>query len=503
MATVFTTGSGRVWVTKFRAGPTHEPKYLGYGQMAGGADWGQGDVTKIESPSDTTYNEWNEIQSFQSSPDRATLTLTIYETIDRSDLMELVRLRCPFDAEVHQGTCGDPRDFNGGWEKVKVFEDSRVTNYTTSDLGASEGEGQDKVTEETPISSRGIYDILRVTYREVAKNEVGEEVIAVDVCDLVTCGDCEGAGSDGCQKVFAVTNAGATSPGVKPQVIITTDQYGVSAIIERWVTTFAIGENASDAACVGAYFVVLGSTSPGSIHYASTQDMIDEVETWTKVATGFIALKTPNSIWNYSPMTSYIAANGGYVYLMKNPADGVTVLDAGSNTTQNLNEIAGWDSQSVAAVGQAGSFVYTTDGFTFALGTAPTGPTNLNAVAYRRKSEIWVGGDDGILYYTTDFGDHWGSKAIPGGGIQIDKIVWLSDKVGLVAVRTAAPLAKILRTIDGGYSWYVTPESSSHNLPAFDYANDIAYCQKEVNKAFIGGLADNGGDGILIKSGDQ
>ncbi len=496
-------GSGRIWTIKFRAGPTHEPFYHADSMLAA-PDWAQGDVTKIEQPSDLSYNQWIEVQSFQNSPDRATSTLTSYERLDRSRIMDLIRLRCSFDVQLHQGICEDPRDFNGGWQKVKIFEDARATSLGGSDLGAMEGTNQDKVTEEMPFSARGIYDVLRMSYREVAKAAVGEEVVGVDVCDLVTCGDCEGASSDGCQKVFAVTNSATSSPGVKPQVIITTDQFGAAAIIERWVTSFAIGENATDGDCIGQYFVVLQSApTVGGIHYANAQDMIDGVETWAKVTTGLVTGKGPKKLWNYSPLTSFIAGLAGYIYLMKSPLDGVTVLDAATNTTQNFNDISGWDATTVAAVGQAGAFVYTTDGYAFSLGVAPTGPVNLTAVAYRRENEIWVGGNNGNVYVTTDYGDHWTTKVLPGTLTQIDKIVWASDSVGFIAGRTAAPAAKILRTINGGYDWYVVPESASLSLPAADYVNDMAVCQKEVNKLFAGGLADNGSDGFLWKGSDQ
>ena len=502
MGNLLLVGSGRVWTIKWRAGPSREPLYHGQG-MAGSPDWGQGDVTKIEQPSDTQYNQWDEIASFQASPDRPTLTLSVYEHSGRSDIMELIRIRCPFDIQVHMGLCEDPRDFDHGWQKVRVLEDASATGYSATDHGALEGGSQDKITEEMPTSARWIYDVLQMRYQSVAANEVGEEVIAVDVCDRITCGDCEGVDpSDGCLKVFAVTNSAGSSPGLLPQVIITTDQFGTNDIIERWVTTFTLGDNASDAACVGSNFVVI--TSDGEeIHYAPTADMIDEDETWTQVTTGIVAGAGPNAIWNYSPLFSFIAGLGGYIYLMKNPSDGLTVLDAASIVTDDLNDIEGWDAENVAAVGDAGAFVYSQDGTNFEAGTAPVGPTDLYALAYRNKSEIWVGGDDGILYVTTDYGAHWTTKALPGAGTQVDKILWLTESVGFVAVRTAAPLGIILRTINGGYTWYIVPEGANQAVPVADGFNDMAGCEKEANRLFIGGLGGDAADGILLKAFDS
>ena len=499
MADILTVGTGRLWTIKFRAGPTHEPIYQNLG-MAGAIDWGQGDVNKIERPSDLAYNQWEQVQTYQMSPDRATLTLTVYSVAARSAIMELVRLRCPFDIQIHHGACGDsPLDFDGGWTKVRIIEDALTTGYTTSDLGALDGEGQDKITEELPTSGRSVYDVLRMAYFNVAQAAVGEKVIAVDVCDLITCGDCPGvAASDGCQRVFAVTNSLGSSPGLLPQVIITTDQYGIATIIERWITTFLLTENATDGVCVGDYFVV-SSAVAAALHYASTQDMVDQVETWTKVTTGFVVGKGPNAMWNYSPMLTYAAGQGGYIYSFKNPASGVTVVDAGTLTVQNLADIAGYDAENVAAVGAAGAFVYTVDGKTWQLGTPPVGPTDLLCLAYRGKNEIWVGGDDGKMYVTTDYGDHWLTVNTVGNLVKVDGIAWASDSVGWAIGRTVTPAGRLLRTINGGYTWYIAPETPGASLPAADYFTSIALCSKEVNIIFLGGLGDNAADGILIK----
>jgi hypothetical protein len=496
------TGSGRVFTIKGRAGPAHEPLYHQSGAW-GTSSWGQGDVTKIEIPSDRQYNTWTEIDSYQASADRATGTLSIYEDFDRSDVMELIRLRCPFDVQIHLGCDGDPRDFDLGWNKIKFFEDARGTSYDPSERAAMEGGGQQANTEDMPVSARDIYDGLRMTFKFVAQNEVGESVIAIKVCDRITCATCEDeVFSDGCQRVLAVTSGVGTSPGVLPQVIITTDQYKINAIIERWITTFAIGEQASDAACVGSYFVV-SSQAGLAFHYANLADMVNQVETWAKVVTGLVAAKGPNAMWNYSPMLTFVAAEDGYIYLMRNPADGVTVLDAGAATADDLNDIAGYDAENVAAVGDATAFVYTTDGASFSTGGEPSGPTNLEAVAYRTRKEIWVGGTgSGNVYYTTDYGDTWTTKALPGSLTQVDKIIWASDSVGFILGQTATPNARVLRTVNGGYTWYVMPEAPGLSLPTFDYANDADVCEKDVNKLFIGGLADNGGDGVIVKSSD-
>lgn len=499
---ILLVGSGRVWTIKFRAGPSREPVYHSLG-AAGAPDWGQGDITKIEIPSDRNYNQWEEVGSFQVSADRPTLNIMVYETVGRSEIMDLIKARCSFDVQIHMGLCEDVRDFDHGWQKVRILEDAKATSYSATDHGALEGANQEKITEEMATSARDIYDVLRMRFQTVAAAEVGEEVVAVSVCDRLVCGDCEGEQpSDGCQRVFALTNSAGSSPGLLPQVIISTDQFGTNAIIERWVTSVTIGEQVDDGVCVGEYYLVAQSTAE-ALHYADADDMADSAETWTEVTTGIVAGAGPTSLWNYSPLLTYAAGLSGYVYLIKNPADGATVLDAGAATTEDLNDISGWNSDNVAAVGDAGAFIYTQDGTNWQAGVAPVGPTDLYAVAYRNESEIWVGGDDGNVYVTIDYGAHWTTKALPGTLTQVDKIVWASDSVGFIAGRTTAPLGKILRTINGGYSWYVAPEASNQSVPTADGFNDLAVCEKEVNIVFAGGLADNASDGILVFGHDS
>lgn len=499
--TVVKTGASRVFIIKHRAGPNREPTYLG-ASMMGSVSWGQGDVTKIEIPSDIQYNRWDQIDSFQPSQDLATSTISVYLYEDRSEVLDLVRLRCAFDAQVHIGFCEDPRDFDGGWRKIKVFEDAKITSYDTPELGALQGDGQGTVMEDISFSSRGVYDILRMLYREVAASAVGEEVIAVSVCDTIACGECTDVEpSDGCQRVFALTNAGTASPGVLPQVVLTTDQFKLDAnLIERWITSASIGDNVTDGTCHGVNYIALSDQD--ELHYANITDMVNENETWAAVSTGFVAAGTPRAIWNYGPSRSFVAGDGGYVYQLVTPGDGVVVLDAGSAVSDDLNDIDGFDLENIAAVGDNGAITYTQDGGSFSSMTAPVGPTDLYAVAYRNKGEIWVAGDTGNAYVTTDYGTSWTTKALPGSLTQVDKIHWHNETVGYIAGRAAGPAGKILRTVNGGYTWYVVPESVGQSIPTNDYINDIATCDLEPNILFAGGLADNGGDGILIKGAD-
>jgi len=496
---VVLSGWGRLFTIQFRAGPGHVPTYQALSK-AGAVDFPQGDVTKIEAPSSYTYNRWDQIAMFQGSADRVTLPVMMRMQDSRSVLLFLSRLRCPLDIQVHFGDCEDPRDFDFGWKKILVFEDGLFTTYGTGDLMAMEGDEQGTIDEEAEISARDVYEILRMTFLEVAKDLVSEEIIAVSVCDNPTCGDC-GSPSDGCSVVMAVSDPATSSPGVLPQVIATADGYATS--LERWITTFAIGEHASDATCVGKYLVVI-SEDGEDIHYAETADILNEEETWTAINTGFVVGSGPTAIWSDGPNDTWMVGLNGYIYHTSDPTSGVTVQDAGAATTENLLDVSGWNNEIVVAVGAANAFVYTLDGATWTAGTGPdVAAPDLISVALRSEKEWWVGTDDGALYVTIDYGEHWTEiTGLKGTPTQVDVIVWASDTVGFVATRHAGPAGQVQRTISGGNTWYIMPETEGATIPANDYINALAVCEREVNVLFIGGLSDGAVDGFLAKATD-
>ena len=63
----------------------------------------------------------------------------------------------------------------------------------------------------------------------------------------------------------------------------------------------------------------------------------------------------------------------------------------------------------------------------------------------------------------------------------------------------ARPAGRILKTTDGGNSWYVAPEDPTKAIPTNDYVAKLAVCAYEPNVVFGGGLAGNGTDGFLVK----
>jgi photosystem II stability/assembly factor-like uncharacterized protein len=118
----------------------------------------------------------------------------------------------------------------------------------------------------------------------------------------------------------------------------------------------------------------------------------------------------------------------------------------------------------------------------------------------RSKDEWWVGTAGGELWYTKDRGQHWTEKNFNGSGSgTVDAIAWATDSVGFMAHTTAGAVGRILRTISGGNSWYVSPESASDVLPTNAGILALGLCVQEANVLYAGGKATGAVDGIIIK----
>lgn len=489
-------GFSRVFSIDGQAGPNNVPFYHAWA-AAGGVEQPVGDVTRVEVPSEVEYGAFDTVGEYRGAAENATITITLQDRMSASEVLDYARRKCAFDLQIHQGTCKDVRDYDSGWDKIRVFEYAYATSYSTSDLGALESGDVEKITEELEISGRVFYEILPMTYSEKASSEVTNEVVAIVVCDTPSCGDCNDP-SDGCQDVFAVSAPAGTSPGLAAEVIYSSDGMGTAG--DTPITTLAAGEDPDDAECVGNNLVVVSNaTTDFGIHWAPTADILAGTESWTKVVSGLVASNYPTCISSASPRDTWIGADNGYVYFTSDPTNTVTAQEAGSLTSEDLRDIYAYSTKLVVAVCAAGIVIYTNNGEDWALATSPAVGVDLNCVFVRKETEWWVGDDNGSLWYTTDSGVTWTEKEFTGSGAgSIKAIKFASDSVGFMAHNTATPAGRVLRTISGGNTWYVAPEGTA-TLPTFDYMNDLATCYQKENVIYGGGLAGNGADGFILK----
>src|SRR3990167_4656325 len=211
----------RVFSIEQRAGPANAPVYQGQARALG-PTWAFGDRTPIREPDPDRYNSFNVVGAIKGERSLPTLSIENRYSYQISDYLRIAKIGCPLDLQVHFGKCQDPRDFNGGWDKILVIEGADISQWAAGELGALE-QGQDAIVNET-IDTNGLdmFELKKLTLSEFAGSEVVQEVVGVAICDSISCGAC-GITSDGCSVVFAIQKASVASPGLPAELIWSND----------------------------------------------------------------------------------------------------------------------------------------------------------------------------------------------------------------------------------------------------------------------------------------
>jgi photosystem II stability/assembly factor-like uncharacterized protein len=413
-----------------------------------------------------------------------------------SELLELARKRCPVDVQVHFGSCTNPKVFST-FTKALVWENVSLTNYSTEDLGALSSDENAAIMETSDISIGNFYEVLQLTVQERASTLVTNQLVDAIICDLRTCGEC-GTFSDGCYKAFVLQGGILGSPGTAPDVLWTDDKGKTWASDE--ITSMISTEVANAITCLGDYVFVV-SNATNSLHYKEKADILDGTPgLWSEVTTGFVLGGEPNDVWSVG-IGAYIAGDGGYVYYTTDPTLGVTVLDAGEATTNDLVAIHALSDELAVAVGDADTIVYTTNRVSWVLATATGGGGELLGVWMRSETEWWVVDDNGDVWYTLNSGVSWTEKTIPGIGITaLYNIQFASDSVGYIS-GVANGAGALWRTYDGGYSWVKLPEGTGTLPGSSTQMTAIASCIHDVNYLVAVGK-DVTNDGVLLVGED-
>lgn len=484
----------RAFLMRNRSGPATAPVYQGlWRPMA--PTWQQGAVTLVRNPDPAQYNSFKVVGKFKGAPGNPELPIMARYTLDRSQLLKMAKDGCDHDLQIHFGECQNPQDFLRGWNKILVLEAANITNYGVSDLGAFSPDERTVLNETVPFAGEDMYEITQLSFARKATVAVTREVMDIAVCDSVSCGLC-GLPSDGCQVIFAVMRNGGASPGILNELVFSQDG-GLTWNVNT-ITPMLAAETPNAVRCVGTNIVVV-SGDDAALFYAAIANTLTGTQVWAEVTTGFVAGSEPLAVFSSNPSYTWIVGKLGYIYFTSDPTSGVAVQDAGVATAQNLNAIHGVDVLNIAAVGDSNAVVATANGgVTWASITGPAPGVNLNAI-YMRDSLTWfVGGANGRLYYTTDGGTTWHEKAFPGSGAGvIYDIRFVNRTVGYMAHATAAPAGRILRTIDGGFSWYVLPEGTGA-IPANARVTALATCP-DPNVVYGAGLATGNINGIIVE----
>jgi len=480
----------RVFLIDGRARPDHEPSFQSC-LKAGAPEYNFGDVERVECPDPDQHGAFIEKAEIQGAVERPTLTLTgRYASDLASILLDIAKRRCDVDVHVHFGRCTNPRLFNQ-FTKAIVIEKGKLTNWSAEDLGALASDENAKVDESADVSGRDLFEILPISYAQRAADVIVNPMQDVVICSNVSCGDCDDEDT-GCDNIFAVAGSTGGSPGTAPDLVWSKTK-GVTFAADD-VDTLGASSTGDAVFCLGDYVVVVSHSDDQLNYKLKATVLAGTAGGWTGITTGIVAAGSPKDAWAVGNYV-FVVGDGGYIYGTSDVTAGLTVLDAGAATAQNLTKVHAISDEFAVAVGESGAVVFTEDGASWsAASTSPSG-NNLTAVWVKNEKEWWVSTAT-ALYYTLDQGETWTQKTLPVTPTDISDIAMANDSVMAVSVVVSGN-GRIYRSYDGGYSFVNTPEGTA-TIPAADDYNAIALCPNDVNFIAAVGLADDATDGIAI-----
>jgi photosystem II stability/assembly factor-like uncharacterized protein len=483
----FKTGQGRIFAQWNGAAPYNAVEYQGMARL-GGLSESLGDVTAVRAPSSVAYSRYDVVDYIRGEPGLPTTSLIArFGYVNR-----ILTQQCKFDIHAHYGSCKNPMDFNSGWDKGLCYEQAVLTARNTDDLTGLDGT-DNMITFTGEITALRFWEYDQMTLGAKAADYIETEIVDVIVADYISCGDC-GYESDGNKRIFAVQISSGASPGILNELVYTDD--GGSTWEDETISTLTVSEAASGIAVAGEYIVVV-SGAVASLSYAT----LDDPSTWNEVTTGFVATKYPNAVFSLSATLTWLAAEDGYIYFSENPVGGVEVQSDGSATAEDLLCIHGIDPRNLIAGGESGALLLTDNGGQVwsAAASVPGGIGDILTV-WMRTTHCWMIGDsNGTLWYTKNAGVSWTQITFPvTAPTDVTDIVFADhadSPFGFMTVKTASA-GYILRTIDGGRSWYQLPDGAGA-MPANAGLNCVS-AGNSASMCVAGGLASAGTDGILI-----
>jgi len=483
------SGQWRVFVQPDGSSPSNP--YLFVGCLAlGGFQEDLGTGEPIYCPSSEVAGAFDIVDTTNPPPSLPTTDFTQHMNRQLQDFWwDLRKRKCKFNAKIKGSNCArpdDPDDF----EAMIITRDNQLTAFNT---GAFNGLAEDAVIDLTgTLQMLGFDRFLPITFGEVADAETFSEALDGIYADKIQCGNC-GAQSDGCQKMYVLLTTEAGSPALPAAVAFSLD--GGNTWDYDGIDSLG-SQAANRLAQVGTRIVVVSEVDEG--HHYKLQSAIDSgtAGSWTAVTGGYVATKGPQALWSKSPSETFVAAEGGYVYFMANPAAAVTVLTDGSVTTQDLNDIRG-RGRTIVAVGDSNAVIVSyNNGQTWALVVGPNVGVELTTVEVINNNVWFVGAADGTSYYTEDGGSTWVENTPSADITDVNRIRFVDAIVGYMVVEISGGV-RLYRTADNGYSWHYDG-SYVGSVPTAARYNFVTPCPGDYNTVLAGGLASVGTDGIII-----
>jgi hypothetical protein len=471
-----------------------------YMMLTGASNPEGGGFDPVWAPDPSNSKKYRLISRMASAPDLPSVTMTLYEK--HGILPRQLFRNCSFTAYEVTGTCQDLSDlYNGVTDYMLVYSSGLISGKNLGDRVTMDSD--DLIGDEMDVTLSDIYPVGPLGFGDNAITLVDREVIDVVYGSRSICGNC-GQENDGSKWIYAVTRSSGGSPGLPSEVIYSVD--GGANWSQTTISSIGASEDPNHIIMVGSRLVVLsptaGSATQGGYYWADIDPDTGAPGSWTKVINGFLSTYVPRDIYVLSPREVFIVADGGYIYKATDITSGVTVLNAGVATSQNLARIWAADDVIVAA-GAAGTVIRSINrGATFAATVVSPTTSGITALYAFNQKRIWVGSVNGYIWSTVDGGKTWVNKGFSGNGTgQVFDLTFATEEIGYMLNANATPTARLFITLDGGVNWS-NANWRITNWPVFNYAKQMAVPQAQdtavnVNNIAIAGIT-SANDGVLL-----
>ena len=455
---------------------------------------------------------WETVNRSQGTPSGITGDVVSWETVTQQWLEKMRKERCPFPVYIHKVQCGR-EDTYLNYTKGKLLANSFVTTKASAQnvkRRADEGESSEKTEITYSLSaqpeSEEYYKLIG-TVTDAQDEDLG-------LNDIITCttpqciGPC-GAAESACQYLqvaadsaaspttantyysndYAATWAtGGTDPFLTEEDIASLVCFQIDADTERLIA--ALGTTGRGSAMVINYSDDGGATWVGEVEVGSVNDEY-------AIHSGALFALDNRHIWLCTDGANvYFSSDAGLTWTLQGVPD--PAADESLYYVHFVDENYGW------AVGgyrstPTGHFIQTVDGGAHWTLAAAEPKTELGIwVSVIDNSRVWVGLDDGTVYYTNDWGANWTARGMPVTPVNTGDGRFIDEHCGFIGgYQTVGgnhyPI--IYRTFDGGYNWEYYRHTTSFSITPTYGLNAIQVCS--YNKVHAVGEQLTGGHSIV------
>jgi len=517
MATVqeyFDEFDGMIFVQK--DGPNTIPEPMTCATIDG-VDQPQGDITRrFCRTADGGIKTANTAQGTQSS---ATFDVTMWKMKRRDPFQRALERRCMIPVYVAHGLCTGRQDNILSWDEYEIYQDPYVTAKAKSNLARGqreEGDTAEMVGLTYSMSAdpqvHELYKLVTTTTTVGTTEAEPEPLRDITTCTVPRCplSGC-GAPQEPCDEIHVVADA---TGAAKAEGYESADNAGS---FDDWAgaVPFAAGDHIASIVCymindtTERLLIASGSTGVASAEVAYSDDggavwsaAVAVGASATEFAEGCGALFALDyrHIWFCTNESNvFFSADGGVTWT--DQAAPAPVAGEGLLYIHFIDEQFGWSVGGDSA-GPTAHLIQTTDGGEhWAMATSEPQIEEGSCVAVLDAQNVWVGMDDGTVWYTQNWGTTWTQRTLPSAlslTNGIGDIQFVDHYVGALCgwkAGTGNGVGVVMRTIDGGYTW------EEYNLPTefnagveYNGVNALLIC--DVNE--IHAVTETFGAGSLV-----